>query len=176
MEPKDPKINALLQGSAVVESPKTIRPNSQSGWNANSYFAPRPHQRKVGDPDSPTVVAAGFKSSADLLRRLSLIDSDRPASLETNPQAAHPSLHLSGGIISASICIPHSLGLRDEKHWVSNGIPRAKTWKLTTFCRKLNLEEVPLHYLIPFLTFRAPSLHGIIRLSVGRARLSLSKK
>jgi trehalose 6-phosphate synthase/phosphatase len=39
---------------------------------------------------------------------------------DVDPRAANPSLGLSGGVISATFCIPHSLQLRSGADWVSN--------------------------------------------------------
>lgn len=107
-------------GGDVVESPDIRTPtqeNQCSGpqWNANSYFAPREETKA---PDSPTRFASGAKSPADLLRRLSLIDGNRPAIPEVDPRESHPGLHLSGGIISATFCIPHSVGFKTGAEWV----------------------------------------------------------
>lgn len=117
--PVTPGIDAFNEPN-VDESPDVKTPtqeNSSSGpqWNANSYFAPREGAKA---PDSPTQFASGARSPADLLRRLSLINSNRPAIREVGPTESHPSLHLSGGIISATFCIPHSVGFKTGAEWV----------------------------------------------------------
>ena len=102
--------------SSYAQSLARRKSHGQAQWNANSYFAPH----EVGEvSDSPAKVATGARSSGELLRRLSLVDSDRPAILEVDPRTAFPSLNLSGGIISATFCIPHSLGFQSGKEWVS---------------------------------------------------------
>ena len=103
-------------GSTITDSPGGIATDSgQVGWNANFYF--KPHG-DVDVPDSPTRAASGSRSSAELLRRLSLVDSDCPSTPEVDPRAAYPALNLSGRIISATFCIPHSLGFRSGQDWV----------------------------------------------------------
>jgi hypothetical protein len=51
-------------------------------------------------------------SSPGLQRKDSIADAD--------PRAANPGLGLSGGVISATFCIPHSLQLRNGADWVSS--------------------------------------------------------
>jgi hypothetical protein len=74
-----------------------------------------------GMAQSPTEAASGAKSNRDILRRMSLTGSrQRSDSLvEIDPRASNPTLALSGGIISAALCIPHSLKYRKGKDWVS---------------------------------------------------------
>ena len=102
---------------SYVQSPAQIlEPHRQAQWNCNSYFVPN----EWGEiPDSPARVATGARTSGELLRRLSLVDSDRPAIHEVDPRTAFPSLNLSGGIISATFCIPHSVGFQSGQEWVS---------------------------------------------------------
>ncbi|PGH12587.1 trehalose-phosphatase [Helicocarpus griseus UAMH5409] len=68
-------------------------------------------------PENPTEAARGVKSGADLLRRLSLIDSSKPAPPSAEPRAGHPGLHLTGRIISAAFCIPYKLGIQPGEDW-----------------------------------------------------------
>ena len=42
----------------------------------------------------------------------------RDSLFEIDPRAANPSLGLSGGVISATFCIPHSLKYRKGQDWV----------------------------------------------------------
>lgn len=69
-------------------------------------------------PGSPTEAAKGVKSGADLLRRLSLVRSSKPAAPSIEPQEGHPGLHLTGRIISAAFCIPYKLRIRPGRDWV----------------------------------------------------------
>ena len=115
-----PDIEALIS-APIVESPDTQTPKQEDRetgpqWNATSYFAPREDSKAS---DSPTRFAAGAKNSADLLRRLSLTNGKRATIPAIDPRASHAGLHLSGGIISAAICIPHSVGFRSGADWVS---------------------------------------------------------
>lgn len=111
--PVTPGIN-LAGGSSYVQSPG--QHSGGTRWNANSYFAPH-----NGDnvPDSPTKAASGSRTPGELLRRLSLVDADRPQTPEADPRVVYPSLNLSGDVISASFCIPYSLGFQNGQEWVS---------------------------------------------------------
>ncbi|OAX81775.1 trehalose-phosphatase [Emergomyces africanus] len=68
-------------------------------------------------PENPTEAAKGVKSGADLLRRLSLVGSPKPAAQSIEPQDEHPGLHLTGRIISAAFCIPYKLRIRPGHDW-----------------------------------------------------------
>src|SRR2546423_14196237 len=73
-------------------------------WNANSYFAPRQpcSPTSTERADSPTEVAKGARSGAELLRRLSLVNSvKQPENVDIDPHTAYPGLRLSGNVISA---------------------------------------------------------------------------
>ena len=107
----------LAGGSSYVHSPESLSTRtSQPQWNSNSYFAP---DATTIAPDSPTRAAAGSRSSGELLRRLSLIDGVRPHISLADPCLTYPSLNLSGGIISATFCMPHTLGFETGHDWVS---------------------------------------------------------
>lgn len=111
--PVTPGIN-LAGGSSYIQTPG--QQSGETQWNTNSYFAP--HDRDDA-PDSPTKAVSGSRTSGELLRRLSLVDADRPKTPEPDPRVMYPSLNLSGGIISASFCIPYSLGFSNGREWVS---------------------------------------------------------
>lgn len=113
--PVTPAINYRGHPS-LTQSPEQVNSGpSQPQWNANSYFSPH----DVADTSSsPSRAVSGAKSSKDLLRRLSLIDNDRPATPEIDPRVAYPGLNLSGGIISAAFCLPHALGFESGQNWV----------------------------------------------------------
>ena len=110
----------LAGGSSYIQTPGEDDRAGAPRWNANSYFAP--HKSEEIRPDSPTKFAHGARNSADLLRRLSLVDASRPATAEIDPRVAHPGLNLSGNIISATFCIPFSVGYDESKH--------APRWKI----------------------------------------------
>lgn len=71
-------------------------------------------------PETPAAAASGAKSGEELLRRLSLVDATPPTVPESIPQQAHPGLHLTGRVISATFCIPYKLGFRpnSDNPWV----------------------------------------------------------
>lgn len=101
--------------------------DSRPGTEDSSYFG---HDLKEADEDmaqSPSHAASGATSDADVLRRMSLNDSGRQrrdSLLEVDPRAAHPSLNLSGGVISATFAIPNQLTYRKGKDWVSEALLR----------------------------------------------------
>jgi len=89
-----------------------------------SYFSHDISKLRETMAQSPTEAASGAKSNHEILRRMSLTGGRaRSASLtELDPRAANPTLGLSGGIISATFCIPHSLQYRKGAEWVSISI------------------------------------------------------
>ncbi|KAJ9667884.1 threalose-6-phosphate phosphatase [Coniosporium apollinis] len=91
-------------------------------WNANSYFTPKHEAQSPDDenqPNSPTDVARGARTGEELLRRLSLVgDNRRKQSLaNVDPREAYPGLNLSGGIISATFCVPYTIGYSPGNEW-----------------------------------------------------------
>lgn len=115
--------SAYFQPDAAQDPPS--RPfelkNVPSGpqWNPNSSSAPE-NERAV----SPTNVAAGAKSPDEILRRLSrpsLDAVDKVDLADIDPMAAHPNLNLSGGVISATTCVPYNIGYSPGNEWVSTG-------------------------------------------------------
>ena len=101
---------------AIDDSPQHFSPApGQSQKSQNSYFTTPGSEAPA---DSPTRAASGSRSSAELLRRLSLVDPDRPATPYLDPQVEYPALNLTGRIISATFCIPHTLGFRSGRDWV----------------------------------------------------------
>jgi hypothetical protein len=78
---------------------------------------------------SPSEAASGAKSNQEVLRRMSLSSGrERQDSLsDVDPRAAHPSLGLTGGIISATFCIQHSLQYRKNADWVSENFISSDT-------------------------------------------------
>jgi trehalose 6-phosphate synthase/phosphatase len=117
----------LMPGSGYLfQSPTDADENHEKvddqtpHWNAQSYFAPRPpgSQPSTEHPDSPTEVAKGARTGAELLRRLSLVTSvSQPESMDIDPRTAHPGLRLTGNVISATVCIPYSVGMRFDGEW-----------------------------------------------------------
>jgi trehalose 6-phosphate synthase/phosphatase len=86
-----------------------------------SYFGHDGNSHYSEWAQSPSEAAAGAKSDQDILRRMSLTSSHkRQDSLsDTDPRSAFPTLSLSGSVISATFCIPHSLEYRKGRDWVS---------------------------------------------------------
>lgn len=92
---------------------------SSSGVAEDSYFTRDIHRLRMAQ--SPSEAASGAKSNQEILRRMSFAGPrERRESLsDVDPRAAHPSLGLSGGLISATFCIPHSLRFRKGADWVT---------------------------------------------------------
>lgn len=95
---------------------------STEGQKPASYFAAdlRKLRGIMEEPSaqSPGAAAAGATSNADILRRMSLTRTNTVPVVEADPRTANPELGLSGGIISATFCIPHSVKLRKGADWV----------------------------------------------------------
>jgi trehalose 6-phosphate synthase/phosphatase len=138
------------QGAELAESPAPLRPDSQdsvhpglrpsltkipvtpgiglgeydSGSSSSdpSYFSHDISKLRNSMAQSPSDAASGARSHHDILRRMSLTSGrQREDSLaDVDPRAANPSLGLSGSVISATFCIPHSLQYRKGADWVSN--------------------------------------------------------
>jgi hypothetical protein len=100
--------------------------SSASSTGEPSYFTHDIANLRNSMAQSPSDAASGAKSHHDILRRMSLSSPglQRKNSLvDVDPRAANPTLGLSGGVISATFCIPHSLQLRSGADWVSNPDP-----------------------------------------------------
>lgn len=102
------------------------RPGTSS---SAGYFAHGLQQSQDSMAQSPSDAASGAKTNHDVLRRMSLSNAagrKRGNSItlsELDPRGAYPSLNLSGGVISATFCIPHSLGFRKGADWVCDPRP-----------------------------------------------------
>ena len=93
--------------------PETVTPGPQ--WNPNTYFP-------------PTQQPAGTKSAEELLKRLSRSGGDlaqKTDLADVDPQAAHPNLNLSGGVISATSCVPYNISYSPGNDWVCLSITLA---------------------------------------------------
>jgi trehalose 6-phosphate synthase/phosphatase len=92
-----------------------------TGTNSPGYFSreavtsPQPNDTDL----SPSEVAATAKTTENLLGRMSLAAMGRRQSL-SEIRAAHPDLHLSGNVISATFNIPHTLAYNKGADWVSH--------------------------------------------------------
>lgn len=91
------------------------------GSDEPSYFVHDIHKLRETMAQSPSDAAAGATSNHEILRRMSLNAGQqrRDSLADIDPRAANPSLNLSGGVISATFCIPHSLKYRKGADWVS---------------------------------------------------------
>lgn len=91
------------------------------GPDEPSYFVHDIHRLRETMAQSPSAAASGAKSNHEILQRMSLnAGQERRDSLaDIDPRAANPALNLSGGVISATFCIPHSLKYRKGQDWVS---------------------------------------------------------
>lgn len=93
-------------------------PESAGTAPAVSFFADE--LARKDNPASSGDGAPGAESNQDILSRISSSrHPKRQDSLdEIDPRAANPSLGLSGGMISATFCIPHSLKFTKGTNWV----------------------------------------------------------
>lgn len=103
--------------------------SGRSSQASGSYFHFRPSKEGAASPDfvdddhvmsSPEqqgAADAASMSGHDILRRMSRSSRGRRESL-SDIRAAHPSLPLSGNVISATFNMPHSLKYRKGADWV----------------------------------------------------------
>ncbi|KAK8206578.1 threalose-6-phosphate phosphatase [Zalaria obscura] len=90
-------------------------------WNANTYAGSSDAASKRR-PSSPSEAAHGARGE-ELLRRLSLtgqLGDQQPDLAEVDPRGAHPSLNLSGSIISAAFCVPYNIAYAPGTEWELN--------------------------------------------------------
>jgi trehalose 6-phosphate synthase/phosphatase len=101
---------------------------SDASGDSPSYFTHDISKLRQTMAQSPSDAASGAKSNLEILRRMSLTGGlQRKDSLnEIDPRAANPSLGLSGGIISATFCIPHSLQYRKGADWVGTHLAHSQ--------------------------------------------------
>ena len=110
----------LTEEPAALHISTTNADAAAPAWNANSYFAPQHPETwspSSSRPQSPTDVVRGARSGAELLRRLSLVDAAQTETLDIDPRQSHPGLRLTGNVISATVCIPYSVGYRFGGEW-----------------------------------------------------------
>jgi trehalose 6-phosphate synthase/phosphatase len=108
---------------------------SEGSGDTQSYFTHdlsklRHSMAQSSSAQSPSEAASGAKSNRDILRRMSLTGGlKRQDSLnEIDPRAAFSTLGLSGGIISATFCIPHSLQYRKGAEWVGAHLAHSSSY------------------------------------------------
>lgn len=92
---------------------------SRPYWNANT--SKRSTDSRPGHSTSPSEAAAGARTGEELLRRLSLTGQrpQQPDLADVDPRAAHPSLNLSGQVISATFCVPYDIAHTPSCEWVN---------------------------------------------------------
>lgn len=111
-----------------IEARTYSQESGRSSQASGSYFHFQPPKEVAASPDSlddiimsPTspegVADAASMSGHDILRRMSRSSRGRRESL-SDLRAAHPSLPLSGNVISATFNMPHSLKYRKGADWV----------------------------------------------------------
>lgn len=103
---------------ASDESKSSNRPGT-------SYFSQNVSKLRTSMAQSPTEAASGAQSGKEILRRMSLHKRADAAATMANvdPREANPTLGLSGGLISATFCIPHKVHHRKGSEWVRNTFP-----------------------------------------------------
>ena len=101
-------------------------------WGASPYS----NRNAEGRPTSPTEVAAGAKTGEELLRRLSLSGPTTVAKdpVNVDPRVAHDGLNLSGGIITATFCVPYSVGHSPGHDWVNGSEAFSREHLILTSC------------------------------------------
>ena len=111
--------NYSQDGREFIESPPPIAPEPQDSLHPDPDLHPSLQDDNTM-AQSPTEAASGAKSNHEILRRMSLTGSlqGHEPLTDLDPRAAHPSLNLSGSVISATFCIPHSLQYRKGSDWV----------------------------------------------------------
>lgn len=115
------------QRSPSLDEPRTMQ--GASGPASNANYTPEngaanknTHAQR---PSSPSEAARGARSPDELLRRLSLTGErpKKPELTDVDPRSAHPSLNLSGHVISATFCVPYKLGYKPGADWVLDTFP-----------------------------------------------------
>lgn len=117
-------VTPMVENWAAVDRPQgttagnaeRMRNTTGPAWGANSpapVAVDPPSQQR---PSSPSEAAAGARSPEEVLRRLSLRDA-RPDVHENDPRKTHPSLNLSGHVISATFCVPYKVGYCPDAEW-----------------------------------------------------------
>ncbi|CAG8979134.1 hypothetical protein HYALB_00000267 [Hymenoscyphus albidus] len=118
-----------------------------SGVAADSYFTHNIYGLRMAQ--SPTEAASGAKSNQEILRRMSIGGGSkqrRESLSDIDPRAAHPSLGLSGGLISATFCIPHSLRYRKGADWSLSS--RRGTSALFDSFTHLSSDKIPWNHTL----------------------------
>ena len=136
-------------------------------WNANTSFEPTPDE--TPQSWSPTRAGSNASSGIELLRRLSLVNS-QPIDLNYDPRAAYPSLNLTGRVISATFCIPYGISHAADGNdpWVS-----CSPYPLCLLLSVHRIWSVVMALLLFSTLFhisRQAHLHGVIHYLAGPER------
>jgi len=109
--------------SETVPDNEQATPGPQ--WNANAYFPAKEQEEedrsKAEEAVDPKQTPTGAQTGEELLSRLNRAGKQgaKKDLVDVDPRAAHPELNLSGQIISATFCVPYSLGYSPNTEWVS---------------------------------------------------------
>lgn len=99
----------------------TYNPRGTLNRNPSHYFSANLNTLMEAVPDSaadsPSEALAGAGSGHELLRRMSLTTERRDSVASVDALATNPELALSGSVISATFCLPHSLKHRKGADW-----------------------------------------------------------
>jgi hypothetical protein len=139
-----PSDSTQIHGESAIESSGAVHPvppvtpqvnlDSRAGHNQVQHptGGPSPEDvernhdgSQIARPASPSQIAAGARSSQELLRRLSLPMSSSAAreSKISNPRARYDNLNLSGRIISVNFLIPFTAKISQDGGWVCCILP-----------------------------------------------------
>lgn len=113
-----PGFDATGRTSYFESPPLFASPVAETPVNSRSYFSPQMVDDSVAT-SPPLHNASASNARVDSGTGTSSTDEDH-GDLDVDPRVAYPTLHLSGRIISATFCIPHSLGFRSGQDWVSS--------------------------------------------------------
>ncbi|TKA30395.1 hypothetical protein B0A50_02622 [Salinomyces thailandicus] len=119
----------------------------RSQWNANSATPNGSSQAQT--PTAPVGSADGEQSSQGVSRRLSRGGEHPQLSGlgEVDPRSAHPNLHLSGHVISATFCVPYKIGHAGQgNEWET--LPRRGTSALFDSFSYLSSAESPWNHTL----------------------------
>lgn len=115
-------VNAPVTPSIVQdEEARSICAPAGASWNANANANANPASHSAPAcrrPSSPTEAGKGA-SGEELLRRLSLAGTraQKADATDVDPWTAHPSLNLSGHIISVTFCVPYKIAYAPGADW-----------------------------------------------------------
>ena len=115
-------LNTAVTPGVTASGASAYDDHNAPEWNANSYFAPKLTNTAISEEpnemhDPVATAAKGARTPAELLRRMSLISHLRSESFDSDPREQHPSLDLTGNVISACFCVPYKVGFSNSGEW-----------------------------------------------------------